>query len=254
MSNNTKLAKVVLDGMAPVTFAECVYLNDGTEKTIKDVLNGDVSVSGAVSLKDTFLKDLYNKESLKLAFLGDSITWGYEWANRYSNLVANRIKEYVPNTSYVNLAVSGATSQALIDRQLNNVCDSSYDYCFIMIGINDSLNSIPKETLLSNLKHIVTKLKEYNVTPILLSTCPGTLSFDSGRFYRSGVIATINNIVATTTGCYFINIHQKAVDYMNNTGVNIDTLMKDSVHLNENGHALIVLWILEELGIYPERN
>lgn len=253
MANETKLAKVVLDGIAPVTFAECVYLNDGTEKTIKDVLSGD-NVGGSTTLKDVFLKDLFNKESFKIAFLGDSITWGYAWENRYSNLVANKIKQYVSNTTYINVAVSGATSQKLIDNQLNNACDSSYDYCFIMIGINDSLNSIPKDTLLSNLKYIVNKLKEYKVKPILLSTCPGVLSFDTSRLYRSGVIATINNIVASTNDCYFINIHQKAIEYMENTGVNIDSLMKDSVHPNENGHSLIAKWIIEELGMYSERN
>ena len=36
---STKLTKKVIDGIAPVTLAECVYIGDGTTLTLKDKLS-----------------------------------------------------------------------------------------------------------------------------------------------------------------------------------------------------------------------
>ena len=44
---SSKLTPKVIDGVAPVTLAECVYMGDGTTSTVKEVLNNIINSSGS---------------------------------------------------------------------------------------------------------------------------------------------------------------------------------------------------------------
>ena len=44
---SSKLTSKVIDGVAPVTLAECVYIGDGTTTTVKEVLNNITNSGGS---------------------------------------------------------------------------------------------------------------------------------------------------------------------------------------------------------------
>ena len=88
--------------------------------------------------------------------LGDSLT---EWGNWH---------ELVPEHRVINRGVAGDTSSGVLDR-LQEVIDRRPRLVFVMVGTNDIGLQVPPETLLSNLREIVTRLRNASIIPVAQS-------------------------------------------------------------------------------------
>lgn len=89
----------------------------------------------------------------EIVMLGDSLT---EWGNWH---------ELVPEFRVVNRGIAGDTSSGVLDR-LQEVIDRRPRMVFVMVGTNDIGLQIPPETLLSNLRAIVTRLRDASIIPV----------------------------------------------------------------------------------------
>src|SRR5215212_6349397 len=91
----------------------------------------------------------------EIVMLGDSLT---EWGNWH---------ELVPGFRVINRGIAGDTSSGVLDR-LQEVIDRRPKVVFVMIGTND-IGLVPPETLLRNLREIVTRLRDASITTVAQS-------------------------------------------------------------------------------------
>jgi lysophospholipase L1-like esterase len=91
-----------------------------------------------------------------IVMLGDSLT---EWGNWH---------ELVPEFRVINRGIAGDTSSGVLNR-LAEVIDRRPKIVFVMIGTNDLGLQVPPETLLGNLRAIVTRLREAAIIPVAQS-------------------------------------------------------------------------------------
>ena len=81
----SELGKKVLNGVAPVTLADCVYVGDGTSNTLKDVIEGDTHYNKIDEIKNMSAnlknyKGIFNYNDYKTnkdnSVYGDFWLWG----------------------------------------------------------------------------------------------------------------------------------------------------------------------------------
>lgn len=88
-------------------------------------------------------------ESVKLGFLGGSITQG-SLASRQENCYASRVyqwwKEQFPNTSFINAGIGGTTSQFGVARVEDDLLQYDPDMIFVEFSVNDDCTPFFMET------------------------------------------------------------------------------------------------------------
>lgn len=101
-----------------------------------------------------------NKEKIKIAFLGDSLTAG-AGATRveatFPRLIANRLSNN-HQVEILNLAVPGATTEDVLFSQVEEVKNFQPDKLVLFVGINDLSNQVGPKEVKSNLKKIIDRL------------------------------------------------------------------------------------------------
>src|SRR4051812_12410847 len=91
--------------------------------------------------------------SADIVMLGDSLT---EWGNWH---------ELVPEFRVINRGIAGDTSSGVLDR-LQEVIERRPKVVFVMVGTNDIGIQVPPDVLLSNLREIVTRLRDESIIPV----------------------------------------------------------------------------------------
>lgn len=138
---STGLTKKVIDGVAPITLAECVMMGDGTTMNIKQYLTAmfsNISASGNAT----------KYVAAGALWLGDSI--GVTGTVSYPQAVANKLGMRLNNkcSSGGNTTRMRAILQGLDTYTAPDLTD--IDYAFIMIGhnggvVNSTLADIPTD-------------------------------------------------------------------------------------------------------------
>src|SRR3954449_5765154 len=128
-----------------------------------------------------------------IVMLGDSLT---EWGNWH---------EMVPEFRIINRGIAGDTSSGVLDR-LQEVIDRRPKVVFVMIGTNDIGLQVPPEALLSNLREIVTRLRNASIIPVAQS-----ILFRGGWLHAdNAIIAAVNADLAAfcaTQGMRFLDLN-----------------------------------------------
>lgn len=104
-----------------------------------------------------------------VVFLGDSLTAGYQLAEQqaWPALVAERLAEAGLPIRAVNAGVSGDTSAGGLAR-LDWVLRAEPDVVVVELGANDALRGQDLESIESNLRRIVERLREEGVAVLLV--------------------------------------------------------------------------------------
>src|SRR4051794_30762511 len=147
-----------------------------------------------------------------IVMLGDSLT---EWGNWH---------ELVRGFRVINQGIAGDTSSGVLDR-LQEVIDRRPKVVFVMIGTND-IGLVPPESLLRNLREIVTRLRDASITTVAQS-----ILFRGGWLHAdNAIIAAVNAKWAAfcaNQGVRFLDLNAvMAVD-----GRLPDAMTDDGVHL-----------------------
>lgn len=114
--------------------------------------------------------NMAHAKTLKILFLGDSITAGYGLPQRagYPEQLAQKLsKHWGINVVAINAGVSGDTSTGLLNR-LAWATAQPYDVAVVAIGGNDALLGISPEKTRKNLDQILNHLTQSKKTTIAL--------------------------------------------------------------------------------------
>lgn len=121
---------------------------------------------------------------MRIAALGDSITFGYPTGRSWTELVAERLEVEV-----LNFGVSGDTLDGMLARLETQVLPARPDYCIVMGGANDAFMGDDAETLLDGATRLADRLESRSVAfafgltpPVLLDSLEHTLAR-----YRTGL-------------------------------------------------------------------
>jgi lysophospholipase L1-like esterase len=94
-----------------------------------------------------------NHASVKVAFMGDSITYGWAFPR-------------------ANFGIKGQTTAEMLDRFAGEVCWKGYRQVAILGGTNDTLLGVDPETTLKNLDSMVEMAKAAGVKPVMAEIPP----------------------------------------------------------------------------------
>lgn len=244
---STELNKKVLNNIALVTLAECVYMGDGTTTTVKDFLN-------SLQLGNTNNKYL-NKTAL---WLGDSIS--VTGTPTYPKYVCDKL-----GMTLINKASSGGDSARM--RYILQGTGGGYttptdltdiDYVFIMIGhncdniVNENISSVPVESgsnyadynidfycnVASCIEYIRNKkstIQIYLITPI---------QSDNARYIKTTPVA--QKVLKELGNMYSVPV----IDVYGECGIcrkNISLYSNDNIHPNDKGVPIIGDYIVNYL-------
>ena len=96
-------------------------------------------------------------KAVKVAMLGDSITFGGEW------------RELLKENSLVNFGVCGDTTEGMRQR-IAEMCACNPAVCFVMGGINDIFCGVSETAIVANIQSIVALLTKRGIQTIVQST------------------------------------------------------------------------------------
>lgn len=116
-------------------------------------------------------KSIAPRDPLRYYALGDSLTRGVGVKSNleaYPYLLADNLSKN-RNIDYTNLAVPGARSLDLLLLQVPQVKNVDADYISVMVGINDVLNHVNKDTFSKNYAEILNQLAKDNTRLIVLN-------------------------------------------------------------------------------------
>ena len=165
-----------------------------------------------------------------IVFLGNSITNGCEWAELFQN-------EHVKNRG-----ISGDVCMGVYDR-LDPVVKGKPAKIFLLIGINDVSRGMAADTIVSEIKMIIHKIKrESPKTKLYLqSVLPvnGCYGMFNGHTSRWQVVKQINDLLvplAKKEEIVYIDLYSRFVD--GDTGKMNPEYTNDGVHLLGEGYLL----------------
>jgi acyl-CoA thioesterase-1 len=135
---------------------------------VADSAKGQASLSAPVAgaTSDTRIRVQYdvqrpaNDGRRTLLFVGTSLTagLGLETEDSYPSLVQRKIDSAGLRYEVVNAGVSGETSSGLLQR-LDWLLRQKFDVVLIETGANDGLRGIPIETMESNIRQIIERVR-----------------------------------------------------------------------------------------------
>lgn len=196
----------------------------------------------------------FSKNSIVL--LGDSITAlnGYtdsgtsiraqsEGYFNWCNIFMNQTFNVVMNSGH-----SSKRTDEIYHFIDTDVIPYNPEYCLVMAGINDLLQSIPTATITSNLQAIYTKLLNANIQIIVCPILPcGGITVAGGIASQAAVNRWIKNYALANNGVYYIDIDKYFVD--GSTGNPLSGYCYDTVtHPNTKGAYYLGKALYERLN------
>lgn len=162
---------------------------------------------------------------------GDSLTEGVGATpgNDYVSVLSRSL-----GVPIINVGRAGDTTASALSRLDQDVLENDPKVVILLLGGNDMLARIPKETAFQNLKIIVKKIKERGSAVILVGINGGIFGRGYGGEYER---------LAREENLWF-------VPNVLNDILSDDESMYDRVHPNDTGHAIMaerIQPILEEL-------
>ena len=162
----------------------------------------------------------YDDYEVDVAFLGDSLTDGYDLAKYYPNIVT------------ANRGIGGETSYGLEDRMALSVYDLKPKVAVMLIGGNNL------DTMLDNYENLLIgmrdNLPETKVVLVSLTAMGRDWAFKNK-------IAAYNNVVikklAAKYGFEFVDVYTPLFD--ETTGELNSSYTNDGVHFNESGYRVV---------------
>lgn len=108
------------------------------------------------------------RPSLRILFLGDSITEGYNLQREqaYPQLIENILKSEGRQVVCVNAGISGSTSASGLSR-LRWHLKNKPDLMVLALGANDGLRGLPADSTTQNLRSIIQEAKKNNIKVLL---------------------------------------------------------------------------------------
>lgn len=224
------------------------------------VLSSNTSKNEDFALEDkSKIEAIINgKESIKWVFTGNSITQGAKHTHgmrAYPEIFAERIRWEMqrPYDVMINTAISGHTTQNLINDFDRRISQFNPKVVVLMIGTNDAAKdrNISIESFGNNLIELIDKIREIGAIPIVMS--PNIIitekSPERSRLYlyvekMGKIVKTKNVIYVDNWSIWSTELQQKY------SGEVFKKLLNDPLHPNGFGHQEIAMALFKELSIF----
>lgn len=169
------------------------------------------------------LYDILPNDSNEIIFLGNSITYGCEWAELLSN----------PNIK--NRGIGGDNTEGVLER-LTEVTDSKPDKIFINIGTNDLGLDMRISEIINNYREILDRIEQSSPeTKIYIQS---VLPTKNRKLRSNDSIKELNSrleMLANEKSLKYINLYNSFLD--KNGDLNME-LSLDGLHLNGQGYLI----------------
>ena len=162
--------KKVFAAVILIVFLLAIYLNRGYARLYENNYD-DMSLftSSPITLNN---KNFQTK--VKYVAIGDSLTSGVGSKSIDKTLpysVAQKIEQKM-STVLINFAIPGATSQDIINYQLNSAIEEAPNYLTFLVGVNDIRVFLPKERYEQNVDFILDQLSQKTSAKIIVFNIP----------------------------------------------------------------------------------
>ena len=166
--------------------------------------------------------------------LGDSITYGAQWNDFFSEIIFNR-------------GIGGDQTTGIIKR-LDSVLKYKPKKIFLMIGINDICAGIDNETIYKNIVTIINRIKTQSIIPFVYSVLHVTKNYKDVKL----TVKEINDSVDIINDNVSKYCKDNEITYINlNTllsddkGYLKDEYSYDNIHLNNRGYEVWIKTLMQ---------
>lgn len=191
------------------------------------------------------IKKLTDGEEVKIAALGDSLTYG--WMTKYGFLdyLSIMLNNKFPGSLFKisNRGIPGDTAKNGLRRVDHDVIGSLPDLVLIQFGLNDAYTDFSPEDFHKNIDSIILKIKENTSSEIALLTSSAILDQEENRIIKKFYMKIKEsgkrfNIPVASVDEYW----QKKIS----SGINHRELVQsDGVHPTEKGYELMAEAVFE---------
>ena len=164
---------------------------------------------------------------MRIAALGDSITYGYPYGRSWTHLVSERLGMPV-----LNFGLNGDTLPGMLERLESEVLPGRPNFCIVMGGANDAFSGESTRGLLTNAARIADRLRSADIPfawgltpPVLLESLEQILSE-----YRTGLVARADPCIDFASHFY----EGEGVHRRIRSG-----LLPDGVHPSDQANAIM---------------
>lgn len=178
-----------------------------------------------------------------IIFLGNSITDGAEWA------------ELFENANCKNRGISGDSTDGVLNR-LETVTKGQPAMIFLMIGTNDMNLGRSNETIATNLREIVQRIKAETprtrlIVQSILPTndCYGLFTGHTKRYKDVALVNTMLKDIAEEEKVTYLDLYSH---FANEEGKMNPEYSNDGLHLNAAGYQLWREIVEKEIGKIPQ--
>ena len=86
-----------------------------------------------------------------------------------------------------------------------------------------------------------------------MSSIPAKISNESNKVFHMEDVDVVISCVASTLNCEYVSLYKLFIEYCKTRNVDMDTLMTDEVHPNDEGYDVMFYLVCNALGFGVER-
>lgn len=223
---------------------------------------------------------IINKGNARIKLLGDSITHGRGgtgfkqdgepivedfrrnpngncWAKQFSELMAARYGAVV-----VNNACTGTKIEFVIEH-FDTLVDKEDDLVICAIGTNNrhqlksEVERLTREEMAdrfySNILTLHSKFKSIGIPVIFVANIPATAENEAGKSHLWRIlhmkdICELYKLASIESNFPLIPLYDRMNEYLSRTKIPLEQLLPDGLHPSDEGHAVMLELMLDELG------
>lgn len=218
------------------------------------IVKKDLSLGDKAKIKEMF----ESNEAINWVFTGNSITQGAKHTHgmrSYPEIFAERIRWEMqrPYDFIINTAISGHTTQNLINDFDKRIASFNPKVVVLMIGTNDAANdkNISIDQFGNNLLQIILKIK--NIGAILILMSPNSIIVEKNpeRNRLGEYVSKMKDVILSNDVIYIDNWQIWNADLQRKyNGEVYRKLLNDPIHPNGFGHQEIAIALFKELSIF----
>lgn len=199
-----------------------------------------------------------NEPMIKIACVGDSITYGWGIKDRKQYNFPGQLETILGNNYDVeNFGIIGATllkkgvNSYNTERRIDKIRKYNPDIIIIQLGTNDSKRKNWKyhKEFIKDYTSLINNFKQFDKNPYVIICAPPS-TYKNIWDIRENIIKTeivsLVNYVAETTDVDFIDLHPLLKGHRN--------LFVDRIHPNSDGSKIIAESIAESISAYIYNN
>ena len=246
-------------------FSENGVLNKNIEIIEHSTLKSDVINANCI------IGDLKTNKKLKIKLIGDSITagqggTGYDPSgdiilttdgktyNRNENgyCWGNNIKKYYEKKfngcKVINNGIAGVTS-GFISKNIANLVDYNDDIVICKMGMNNRLSADWFNSLYDDIDIVKKYCDERGIKFILMTPIPASIKNENQYGIHAEDICHTMQQYCYNNNIVLIDLFSRFNEYCLNSGTEIENLLIDGLHPNDNGYKIMTRIVSQYIGV-----